>query len=235
MMMSCLEKREVRNYNRSETPRIRWTEELHSLFLQAVHSLGGCNEATPKQILKFMGVKELSISHVKSHLQMHRITSSQSTIDCTSQSKQKHCKKRKRSSIACTTSSPVVLHSQDSYQNSTFNSQYIFQLPSFDELLREWMLKHPSSNHPNEETVAVKEMDCELTLSSLNQESILDRVDTYRKPASKEGTECWGTTSSVDFHEREGSVTRSGDGCASCQHLNLELTMSSSCSCQCQL
>ncbi|XP_074586653.1 uncharacterized protein LOC141842342 isoform X2 [Curcuma longa] len=229
MMMSCLEKREVRHYNRSETPRIRWTEELHSLFIQAVHSLGGCNKATPKQILQFMGVKELGISHVKSHLQMYRITSSQSTLDCTSQSNQKHCRKRKRS--AWRTSSPL-LHSQDhSHQNSTFHNSK----PSFDMLLREWMLKHPISNHPNE-TVAVKEMDCELTLSSLNQASILDRVDTYQKPARKEGTtdDCWGTTSSVDFHEREGSVTRSRDGDASCcQHLNLELTISSS-SCSCQ-
>lgn len=75
------------------------------------------------------------------------------------------------------------------------------------------------------QTVTAKEMDCELTLSSLN------RYD--QKAARKEETECWGTNSSADFHEREVSETRSRDGDDFCRHLNLELTISSSCSCQC--
>ncbi|TVU14867.1 hypothetical protein EJB05_38363 [Eragrostis curvula] len=87
----------VRRYNRSKEPRMRWTAELHRSFLQAVECLGGENrfvsffsalsvfnrliavmvvlifaEATPKLILRFMGAKDLTISHVKSHLQMYR-------------------------------------------------------------------------------------------------------------------------------------------------------------------
>jgi SHAQKYF class myb-like DNA-binding protein len=31
----------VRPYNRSKTPRLRWTPELHICFLQAVERLGG--------------------------------------------------------------------------------------------------------------------------------------------------------------------------------------------------
>ncbi|KAK1304742.1 putative Myb family transcription factor [Acorus calamus] len=59
----------TRRYNRSESPRLRWTSELHKLFIEAVEGLGGENNATPKRILQMMGVRDLSISHIKSHLQ----------------------------------------------------------------------------------------------------------------------------------------------------------------------
>ncbi|KAF8108673.1 hypothetical protein N665_0105s0026 [Sinapis alba] len=62
----------VRSYVRSKVPRLRWNSDLHNSFLQAVEQLGGEHRATPKMVLQLMDVRGLTISHVKSHLQMYR-------------------------------------------------------------------------------------------------------------------------------------------------------------------
>ncbi|WVY89332.1 hypothetical protein V8G54_034846 [Vigna mungo] len=69
-MKNC--ERSVRQYNKSELPRLRWTPQLHQHFVQAIQTLGGKHKATPKRILQQMHVRGLRIAHIKSHLQMYR-------------------------------------------------------------------------------------------------------------------------------------------------------------------
>ncbi|KAE9594792.1 hypothetical protein Lal_00013290 [Lupinus albus] len=54
-------------------PRLRWTQDLHERFIDAVTQLGGASKATPKAIMRTMNVKGLTLFHLKSHLQKYRL------------------------------------------------------------------------------------------------------------------------------------------------------------------
>ncbi|KAB5516778.1 hypothetical protein DKX38_027426 [Salix brachista] len=54
-------------------PRMRWTSTLHARFVHAVELLGGHERATPKSVLELMDVKDLTLAHVKSHLQVWKV------------------------------------------------------------------------------------------------------------------------------------------------------------------
>ncbi|KAH1220703.1 Myb-related protein 2 [Glycine max] len=54
-------------------PRLKWTPDLHARFIEAVQQLGGADKATPKTVMKLIGIPGLTLYHLKSHLQVQRL------------------------------------------------------------------------------------------------------------------------------------------------------------------
>ncbi|CDP13554.1 unnamed protein product [Coffea canephora] len=71
--MSCVQGDSGLVLTTDPKPRLRWTVELHERFVDAVTQLGGPDKATPKTIMRVMGVKGLTLYHLKSHLQKFRL------------------------------------------------------------------------------------------------------------------------------------------------------------------
>ncbi|XP_020588172.1 protein PHOSPHATE STARVATION RESPONSE 3-like [Phalaenopsis equestris] len=174
MMMEICDKRRVRQYNRSEAPRIRWSNELHNRFVRAVESLGGQTKATPKRILLLMGVNGLSISHVKSHLQMYRSMSNnnsdlsnyqysedqckQNISQCNHNFLEDKCKKSTSNSKVCSSASNDV---QMEEAISKFGDRRQFREGSKRNKII------PQTMSPYEE-LSLRDLDCKLTLSSFD-------------------------------------------------------------------
>ncbi|GMI87391.1 hypothetical protein like AT1G69580 [Hibiscus trionum] len=60
-------------------PRLKWSSELHQRFVEAVDQLGGADKATPKSVMRVMGISGLTLYHLKSHLQKYRLGKTQQT------------------------------------------------------------------------------------------------------------------------------------------------------------
>ncbi|KAI3823012.1 hypothetical protein L1987_10615 [Smallanthus sonchifolius] len=98
-------------------PRLRWTADLHERFVYAVTQLGGPDKATPKTIMRTMGVKGLTLYHLKSHLQKFRL-GKQSCKELTENSKDASCIAESQDTGSSTTSSTRMMlqDSNDGFQ-----------------------------------------------------------------------------------------------------------------------
>lgn len=159
-MKSCSSERiGVRQYNKSELPRLRWTPELHRYFVQTVEILGGRNQATPKRILQMMGVKGLKISHIKSHLQMYR------SIKLENESKFEDVVMRQ----GVKQKGRRTLHSSDIKTSVSSSSGILREEEEFNRSNR----KHKSSSNIKDRTISQQDSDSNSNSNSDSEEECI--------------------------------------------------------------
>ncbi|KAG9451335.1 hypothetical protein H6P81_011300 [Aristolochia fimbriata] len=72
-------------------PRLKWTPELHQRFVDAVSQLGGPDKATPKTVMRVMGIPGLTLYHLKSHLQKFRLGKNHPSVAHGDRNKEEDC------------------------------------------------------------------------------------------------------------------------------------------------
>ncbi|XP_006656364.1 myb family transcription factor MPH1-like [Oryza brachyantha] len=252
--MGGFERRGVRQYNRSDVPRMRWTEELHRRFVEAVECLGGQDEATPKRILQLMGVKGVSISHIKSHLQMYRSGSSNSNHPVSLQKMTSATVSNMNKRELANREDNCIYASEDRNAASSDKNTYTIlrcsrsSIPSIEEIFRNWeqsrgrLLPWNSNVITTEQLAArasrqttdskpLKQTGCDLTLSIALCEdaagSDADGSSTISEEAAAPSRD-EAFVSSADDHFASAAAVARKESDMRTTDLNLDLTISSS-------
>lgn len=97
-------------------PRLKWTPELHQRFIDAINQLGGSDKATPKSLMRVMGIHGLTLYHLKSHLQKYRLGKSQQQQTC-DETKQEEVREAQRN--------PFIGEESQEKQNQMNESSHI--------------------------------------------------------------------------------------------------------------